>query len=279
MKKNIAKLSPEEKEIILNKGTESPFSGKYNDFYEAGVFVCRACASPLYEANTKFDAECGWPSFDDEISGAIKRIPDYSGGKIRTEICCSFCDGHLGHVFLGEQITKKNTRHCVNSLSICFRPYKQLSQATFGAGCFWSIQQVFKNVTGVYLAQAGYMGGDSQNPTYEEICKGLTNHTEVINIYFDKVKIKYTELLDIFWENHNSTKLREKDLENKIQYRSVIFYYNQEQKLIAEASKKTQKEKIEKNIITDICAAKIFFRAEEYHQNYLDKNNLANCSF
>ena len=115
-------LNAEEKHILKNKGTETPFTGEYNDFFETGIFVCRACESPLYESDAKFNSGCGWPSFDDELEGAILRYEDLSGGKVRTEICCAKCNGHLGHVFKGEQMTEKNTRHCVNSLSIKFIP-------------------------------------------------------------------------------------------------------------------------------------------------------------
>ena len=113
-------LTDEEREILANKGTEAPFSGEYNNHFEKGYFVCRACNNKLYESKTKFDSGCGWPSFDDEIPGAIVRYQDNSLGRQRTEICCSKCDGHLGHVFNGEKITPKDTRHCVNSLSIRF---------------------------------------------------------------------------------------------------------------------------------------------------------------
>ena len=113
-------LNKEEYEIIVNKGTEAPFSGEYNDHYDSGYFVCRACNSKLYKSNSKFDSGCGWPSFDDEIAGAIVRYEDNSLARQRVEICCAKCDGHLGHVFHGEKITPKDTRHCVNSLSIKF---------------------------------------------------------------------------------------------------------------------------------------------------------------
>ena len=113
-------LTNEERDIIANKGTEAPFSGEYNNHFEKGYFVCRACNNKLYESKTKFDSGCGWPSFDDEVPGAIVRYEDNSLARQRTEICCSKCDGHLGHVFQGEKITPKDTRHCVNSLSIRF---------------------------------------------------------------------------------------------------------------------------------------------------------------
>jgi len=113
-------LSINERKVIVEKGTEQAWSGEYNKFFEKGLYVCRACNNPLYNSNSKFRSNCGWPSFDDEIKGAVIRIPDYSLGMKRVEICCSNCKGHLGHVFEGERLTEKNLRHCVNSVSIRF---------------------------------------------------------------------------------------------------------------------------------------------------------------
>ncbi|SRR5258706_14501693 len=111
-------LSPEEEKVIVHKGTEAPFTGEYDNFYEEGTFLCRRCNSPLFSSKSKFDAGCGWPSFDQNNPGAIKRVPDSDG--YRTEIQCAHCGAHLGHVFEGEGYTDTNTRHCVNSLSIRF---------------------------------------------------------------------------------------------------------------------------------------------------------------
>jgi peptide-methionine (R)-S-oxide reductase len=119
-KQTYNELTPQERYVIEFKGTEPPFTGEYDDFYEAGIYVCRRCNAPLYRSDDKFDAHCGWPAFDREIPGAVARLPDPDG--YRTEIECAACGAHLGHVFEGERFTDTNTRHCVNSLSMRFIP-------------------------------------------------------------------------------------------------------------------------------------------------------------
>jgi methionine-R-sulfoxide reductase len=120
MQSHLNSLTPEEERVIVYKGTEMPFSGEYETNFERGIYACKRCDAPLYKSDSKFDAQCGWPAFDEEIPGAVKRLPDPDG--MRTEIECAKCGAHLGHVFLGEGFTNKNTRHCVNSISLKFIP-------------------------------------------------------------------------------------------------------------------------------------------------------------
>jgi len=267
-----SKLTKEEENIIINKGTEPPFSGKYNDFSKKGAYTCKQCGAKLYLSDDKFNSSCGWPSFDDEIPGAIKKQTDTDGR--RTEILCANCGAHLGHVFTGEKLTDKNVRHCVNSLSMNFVPsidiQKMESTAYFAGGCFWGVEYLFEKKNGVVSAESGYMGGKTENPSYEDVCAKKTGHLEAVKVVYDPKNITYDELIKYFFEIHDPTQFNGQGPDIGDQYLSAIFYSNAEEKKTAEKLIETLKQKGYK-VITKLIPAAQFWPAESYHQNYYKK--------
>lgn len=264
------KLTPEEERVIVNKSTEPPFSGKYYKFDGKGTYLCKRCGAPLYRSDDKFDSECGWPSFDDAIPGAVKRTLDADG--VRTEITCARCGAHLGHVFEGEGFTDKDTRYCVNSISLNFDPDSQkvkTDTAYFAGGCFWGTEYLLKDMPGVISARVGYMGGHTKNPTYEQVCEGNTGHAETAEIVFDPTKTTYETLAKFFFEIHDPTQLNRQGPDFGDQYRSAVFYTDEIQKEISIKLINILKAKGYK-VVTEVSKAGTFWEAEKYHQDYYE---------
>lgn len=277
-------LTAEEEYVIVHKGTERPFTGSLYKTKDKGTYLCKRCDAPLYKSEHKFDSGCGWPSFDDEIPGAVKRVPDADGS--RTEIVCAKCGGHLGHVFLGEGFTAKNTRHCVNSISMKFVAAKtdgepaqaetaaketaKTETAIFAGGCFWGVEHYFLKAKGVKSTRVGYIGGRTEKPTYKQVCYEDTGHAEALEVVYDPAVTNFETLAKLFFEIHDPTQVNRQGPDIGDQYRSAVFYLNDEQKAITEKLIGQLKEKGFK-VATEVVKATTFWPAEDYHQQYYVK--------
>lgn len=276
-------LTSEEAHIIIDKWTERPYTGQYRDNHADWLYICRQCNNPLYRSDSKFDSHCGWPSFDDAIPGKVLMQSD--NDKIRTEIVCKQCNGHLWHIFVWEQQTSKNTRHCVNSLSMRFLKKEDISEdiilripfyeiAILGWWCFWCIEGALQKIPGIIEIRSGYMWGKRPFPTYERICAGVSWYIEVVQIFFDSNILSYERLLEYFFAIHDPTTKDKQWNDTGSQYRSVIFTLSQDQNNKAQEiiDKLNLSWVYDNQIVTEIRPAEIFYLAEDYHQNFY-KNN------
>ncbi len=270
MSQKYNQLTEAEARVIIHKGTEAPFSGLFNEHKEKGTYVCKRCDAPLYKSEDKFSSGCGWPSFDDEIEGAVKRITDADGR--RTEILCSNCDAHLGHVFIGERFTDKNTRHCVNSISLKFIKDEAMKEkrAIFASGCFWGVEYQLKKVKGVISTNVGYTGGHVENPTYKQVCTGQTGHAEAVEVIYDPSVTDFETICKIYFETHDPTQANGQGPDIGDQYRSEVFVFDEEQEKITKKLISILNDKGYK-VVTKISPATKFWPAEAYHQDYYQK--------
>ncbi len=263
-------LSPEILEIVRNKGTEHPFSHHYQKI-QKGSYLCRQCGLALFRGNNQFNSSCGWPSFDQEVVGAVQHQKDSDGQ--RTEILCARCGAHLGHVFAGEGYTPHNKRYCVNGLSLDFVENQNITdteEGLFAAGCFWGVEYYFKQLPGVLKTEVGYSGGHTDHPNYRSLCEGGTGHSEVVRVLYDPTVLSYEKLCQFFFELHNFVQQDGQGPDIGEQYLSRIFYYDEAQKETALRLIESLTEK-GYSVATMLLPVSVFWPAEEDHQDYYTK--------
>jgi peptide methionine sulfoxide reductase msrA/msrB len=264
-------LTPEVFRITRLKGTERPHSSEMCSLFEPGKYACACCETPLFDSGEKFDSGTGWPSFTQPLAeNAVGYHKDVTFGMVRVEALCNTCDAHLGHVFQ-DGPKPSGLRYCMNALSMQKMESNE-HKATFGGGCFWCTEAIFQRLKGVSEVKSGYSGGAIMNPTYREICSGMTGHAEVIEVSYNPDEISYDDLLKIHMTTHNPTTLNQQGADRGTQYRSVVFYRNEAEKAAAVKVISEVQPFFDDSIVTELAPLEAFFTAEVDHQNYYNDN-------
>lgn len=287
------RLTPEQYSCTQEEGTERPFHNKYWDNKADGIYVDVVSGEPLFSSIDKYDSGSGWPSFTKPLDlNQLHLKKDMKLGIERTEVRSSGADSHLGHVFDDGPSDAGGKRYCINSASLDFIPVEKLKEknlghllflfaskkgwetATLAGGCFWGVEELLRSQPGVIETMVGYTGGKSEQPTYNLVKTGASGHAEAVRILFDPKKFSYENLLILFFKLHDPTTQNRQGNDIGTQYRSAIFFETEDQHIVAEKvrARVDKSGAWKKPVVTEVTKASPFWRAEEYHQKYLQKD-------
>jgi peptide methionine sulfoxide reductase msrA/msrB len=297
----LGQLSPLQREVTQACGTEPPFRNEYWDNHRDGIYVDVVSGEPLFSSKDKYDSGTGWPSFTKPIeAGHLTTKTDSSLYATRVEVRSAAADSHLGHVF-DDGPGPTGQRYCMNSASLRFIPVSEMAAAGYGqylplfgvaatggpapnthgkttatlsGGCFWGVQELVRKLPGVLSTSVGYTGGTTDKPTYEDVHTGRTGHAEAVEIVYDPKVLSYETILGYFFRLHDPTTPNRQGNDVGSQYRSAIFYHDEDQRKVAERVKAEvdRSGKWPKKVVTEIVPATPFYPAEDYHQDYLQKH-------
>ncbi len=266
-------LTSDQFRITRKAGTEMAHTGAFCQIFEPALYGCVCCDNWLFDSRQKFESGTGWPSFTQPVTeNAVKYIQDKSHGMRRIETQCNVCDAHLGHVFADGPMPS-GLRYCINSASLRKVSTTSMQTATFGGGCFWCTEAIFNELNGVESVVSGYSGGDVVNPNYQQVTTGQTGHAEVIQVVFNADVISYDDLVRIHLHTHDPTTLNYQGADKGTQYRSVIYFHDDAQEAAAKKVLEEEASSFDKPIVTELARFNAFYKAENYHQDYYNRND------
>lgn len=295
-------LTDEQYQVTQNAATEKPFTNVYDSEFRPGIYVDVTTGQPLFVSSDKYDSGCGWPAFTKPIDERLVELTtDRSHGLVRTEVCSRLGKAHLGHVFDDGPADKGGQRYCINSASLRFVPKEQMEVEGYGAylkllsddnpsadekqarrhttreiylagGCFWGAEHYFKQIEGVVNTEVGYANANKENPSYEEVCTGMTNAAETVHVTYDPSTVGLAFLLDMYFHAIDPTSLNQQGEDRGTQYRTGIYYVSDDDVPVIRQMMEKQQKKVSKPIRVEVMPLENFYHAEEYHQDYLDKN-------